>query len=148
MAKVYIQERDYSCGASAVRNILSSLNISVTEKTLREKCNTTTDGTELEGIMNCLWRYGITSKKIYTINKYRFQNEIRKTSQAIILTDSAWHWIALLGKENKRYIIVDSDFRLIKRSIRQSVTLKTLTEMADNYDKFKQKKFFAFIKII
>jgi len=149
MARRYkSQETEYSCGSSAVRNILIHFKIAdVTEATVRKACGTTkNNGTTEAGLLEGLEYYGLQTREWESISSQVFKSKVTKalkSGRAIILnSDALHHWIVALEYKNKKVRIIDSLFKDSHKSIDQWVTLKQLSEMCDCYDRERQKKYF------
>lgn len=152
MAKYHTQETDYSCGASAFRNILKFFGKNISEKRVRQVLGTTKEGTLAKEIIDGAKYYGYEYGIIETKSEKVFQNKIKKILNdgycCILEVDKCTHWIAVLRYENKKFVIVDTEFKSLGgKSATQKLTLRQLTHMGYNYDKIKDKRFFLFIKL-
>lgn len=149
MAKKYKeQETEWSCGASALRNILKHYKIvDVTERTVREACGTNKkNGTTEAGLIQGAEKYGLQTKEWESRSSEVFKRKVTKAlkeGKALILnSDALHHWIVALEYHNRRIRIIDSMFRVNRKSIDQWVTLKQLAEMCDCYDRERERKYF------
>lgn len=136
----YRQEKNYSCGSSAIRNVIYSLNgIVPSEKYVRRICQTTIQGTTEKGIIRGLTKLGYLTEEFYTENETTFKNRLKKRLtegyKAITVIENDNHWIAVTGYENKRVVFVDSDFRKAE----QRYTLNEFALISKNIDKIDKK---------
>lgn len=142
------QEKKYSCGASAIRNVIYSLNgIVPSEKYVRRICQTTIQGTNEKGIIRGLTKLGYLTEEFYTENETTFKNKLKKRLsegyKAIAIIQGNSHWIAITGYENKRVVFVDSDFRRAE----QKYTLNEFALISKNIDKINKRECFYCIFI-
>ncbi len=152
MAKYHTQETDYSCGASAFRNILKFFGKDVSEKRIREILGTTKEGTEAKEIINGAkyygYEYGIVETKSEKVFQNKIKNILNKGYCCILEVDKSIHWVAVLKYECKKFTVVDTEFKSLGgKSATQKLTLQQLTHMGYNYDKIKNRHFFLFIKL-
>jgi len=149
MNKFKRQEKDYSCGAAALRNCIIALDkIVYKERTIRNKVGTTKDGgTPERGIVLGAIAMGYDVEVIETTNKAKFKRDIinglKSGSVYIVLTDKEIHWIALVGYNNKYFHFVDSSFS----KVYQDFTEEQFLKMVKNFDKEKRKEYFFAIQI-
>jgi len=142
----FIQEKNYSCGASAVRNVIESLNgIVPSEKYVRRICKTTIQGTSDKGLVKGLTKLLYHTEEFYTENENTFKNKLIKIlkdgKKAITIIQGSSHWIAVKGYENKKIIFVDSDFKKAE----QLFTVKEFLLISKNIDKINKKQFYYMI---
>lgn len=134
------QEKNYSCGASAIRNVIHSLDgIVPSEKYVRRVCQTTIQGTTEKGLIRGLIKLGYFTEEFYTENETTFKNRLKKklTSgfKAIAVIQGSSHWIAVTGYANKRVTFIDSDFRKAE----QNFTLNEFALISGNIDKINKR---------
>lgn len=144
--KIFKQETYYSCGASAVRNILNLyFKLRISEKRLRKLCNTDKNGTDKIGIMNTLANYGVETREFYNVNSEIFKenliNELKTGNNIICLVDNTTHWIVISGYYNKKFNIIDSD---IPKGYKQ-LTTNAIIKLCNNFDKIAEKNYYYFI---
>ena len=60
------QEKPYSCAVACLKMILNFYGLTIDEKTIREKCKTTTLGTYADDLIKCARELGFEAKKEYT----------------------------------------------------------------------------------
>jgi predicted double-glycine peptidase len=144
----YRQETKFSCGASAIRNVIESLNgIVPSEKYVRRICQTTIQGTNEKGIIRGLIKLGYSAEIFETSNEVTFKNRLKKIltqgKKAIVIIQENSHWIAVTGYSNKRIIFADSDFKKVE----QRFTLNEFTMICRNIDKINKKTCYFMIVI-
>ena len=144
----YKQEKPYSCGSSAVRNVIESLGgVVPSEKYVRRICQTTIRGTDEKGIIRGLVKLGYSAEIFETSNETTFKNKLIKIlkdgKKAITIIDNEIHWIAVTGYENKKIIFCDSDFKKAE----QYFTVKEFLLISKNIDKLNKKQFYYMIVI-
>jgi len=148
VGKYKSQATEFSCGASALRNVLIHFKIAdVTEKTVRKACETTKEnGTTEAGLLQGAEYYGLKTREWESISPSVFAVKISKALRdgkvVILNSDALQHWIVALEYSNRKIRIIDSMFKESKKSIDQWVTLKQLTEMCHCYDRERGKKYF------
>src|SRR5512133_1355979 len=105
------QDKDYSCGAAALRYALTFLGRSVAEKDLRRASQTTFWGTDEGGIVKAARHHGCEA----VIRNYRhfpaaFRSLIRyvQNGQPCILCVDDWmHWVAVAGANRDGVALFD-----------------------------------------
>lgn len=148
MGKYKPQERDWSCGASALRNVIIHFKIAnVQEKTVRKACSTTRkDGTSENGLLEGAWYYGLETNEWEVKSPQVFKNKVTKAlkaGRAIILnSDGLQHWVVAVDYQKRKVRVIDSMYRESRRSIDQWLTLKQLTEMCHCFDRGRNNKYF------
>ena len=151
MKRYYEQETPYSCGASAIRNVLKQFNIIKSEKHLRKLCHTNETGTSQKAIIKTLQSFNLTVKEIQTKSEQRFKRIIKtgliNNNKFILLVDNTQHYITAISYYNNKVKIIDSDF-IVKRKLSPELTMQQLINMSFNYDKIKNQKYFYIIQII
>lgn len=151
MKRYFPQETPFSCGASAVRNILKQFNIVKSEKYLRKLCNTNENGTETINIIKAIKSFNLNAIEHQTKSLRRFLclliNGLKENKKFIISVDNNQHWICAIQYYNKKVKIVDSDFLIERKILAPELNSKQLISMAYNYDKFNDKKYFHFIEV-
>lgn len=154
MSKYKPQEKEWSCGSSAVRNCLIHFKLAnVTEKTVRNVCKTTkTNGTTDVGVVEGLEYYGLTVKVWESISPQVFQRRVTKALKdgrvLILNSDATLHWIVALEYSNRKVRVVDSSFKAIdgRKSVDQWITMRQLIEMCFCYERERAKKYFYCIE--
>lgn len=148
MGKYKPQEKDYSCGASALRNAILHFKIAdVTEKTVRNICNTTRkNGTNENGLLEGAWYYGFETNEWEVKSPQVFKRKVTKALRAgrviILNSDGLQHWILAIEYQNRKVRVIDSMYREAKKSIDQWLTLKQLAEMCNCFDRERNSKYF------
>lgn len=118
--KYFSQEKNYSCGASAIRNCISALGgVIPSEKYIRRIAQTNIQGTTADGIIRAFLKLNYSVDTVYSENENTYKDKILKLLKSgkvlITITDNESHWIAVTGYENKKIIFIDSDFKKIKQ---------------------------------
>lgn len=134
------QETPFSCGASAVRNVIKSLDgIVPSEKYVRRVCQTTMQGTTEKGLIRGLIKLGYHTEEFYTENETTFKNRLKKKLtlgfKAIAIIQGSSHWIAVTEYSNKRITFIDSDFKKAE----QRYTLNEFALISKNIDKINKR---------
>lgn len=148
--KWFLQEKPFSCGPSALRNCLLFLNIIRSESYLRFLMGTTKNGTTEKGIIKSLEILKIPYNIVQTRSYPTFRKRLIKslsTGPVILLVESGGHWVAAT-KYNKRLVeVIDSEYKLFNKSIKQSLKFNDLKQLAFNFDKHTLKSYYYFIAI-
>ena len=105
------QDKDYSCGAAALRYALTFLGKNVGEKELRQASQTTFWGTDEGGIVKAARRYACET----VVRNYRhfpaaFRSLMRyvQNGQPCILCVDGWtHWVAVAGASHNGVALFD-----------------------------------------
>ncbi len=105
------QDKEYSCGAAALRYALTFLGKTVEEKDVRKASQTTFWGTDESGIVKAARRYGCEA----VMRNYRrfpaaFRSLIRyvQNGQPCILCVDNWmHWVAVAGANRNGVALFD-----------------------------------------
>lgn len=142
------QEKEYSCGAFAVKIAVEKLlNKKLTEKTCRKVCGTTIKGTDEKGIKAGLQHWGLDFTEHNIKNKgtfiEKFKNAFANNHIIIISIHDYYHWVTILEHNNRRFLVIDSDFSRPK----QWLTLKQIEIMANSYDKISNTSSYYFFEI-
>lgn len=151
--KYRAQEKDYSCGANSLRNVLIHFKLaSVTEETVRKACKTSEEhGTTEAGLLEGAEHFGLESKEWETVSKDIFKRKVIKALKEgrtlIVNTDALWHWVTVLEYKNKRVKIIDSMYKTVNKSIEQWITLRSLSDMCLCYDRGKDRKTYYGIEL-
>ena len=150
MKKYFEQETPYSCGASALRNVLKQFSIVKTEKHLRKVCNVDTTGTSPANLIKAIEKFRLQYREIQTKSVSKFKQVIRdglnKGNKFILLVDNTQHYISVISKTGRKVKIIDSDF-IEKGKISPELTMTQLVNMSYNYDKLTDKKYFYLIEV-
>jgi ABC-type bacteriocin/lantibiotic exporter with double-glycine peptidase domain len=106
------QALPYSCGAAAVVNTARVFGKRVDERRIRTMAATSPEGTSPEGIMAALRGIGY-SATIYEGKKssqaWQWLNGALVHGSVIILSVDLWqHWVACIGLNGDRVILIDS----------------------------------------
>ncbi len=147
------QEKDYSCGATALRNCLIHFTgQDVSEKTIRKYCNTKQDGTDEDDLSDGAELFGFDVRQIKTKSINIFKRKIIKGLKNgkvfIISTEAHNHWIAVVEYSKRKVKIVDSDYqKYTDKSIVQYITMKELADTTFGYDKFDKEKYYYFLEL-
>lgn len=142
------QETGYSCGASALRNCILSLeNIAKSEPYYRRLCKTNELGTNEKDIYKAALYLGYLVKSIQTKSEKTFRNKLKTNlingGKSIVLIDGTQHWVAVVDYKDKYLTVIDSDFSKLK-------VFKTMSEFAKsayNFDKHQNKYYYIIINI-
>lgn len=118
------QDKEYSCGAAALRYALTFLGKTVEEKAVRKASQTTPGGTDESGIVKAAKRYDCEA----VVRNYRqfstaFRSLMRyvQGGQPCILCVDGWtHWVAVAGASHSGVALFDP----------QSVEVATLVKPA------------------
>jgi len=105
------QDKEYSCGAAALRYALTFLGKTVQEKDVRKASETTFWGTDEDGIVKAARRYGCeTVMRNYRHFPAAFRSLIRyvQSGQPCILCVDDWmHWVAVAGANRNGVALFD-----------------------------------------
>lgn len=142
------QETPYSCGSSAIRNVIESFGgVVPSEKYVRRICGTKIQGTDERGLIKGLNKLGYDVREYYTLNETAFKNQLIKIltqgKKAITVIENDAHWIAVTGYSNKRITFIDSDFKKAE----QHFTLKEFLLISKNIDKIKLQSFYYMLVV-
>lgn len=107
------QKTCYSCGAAAVVNALKCFGRNVAERIVRPLAGTTEeDGTGEDGIVEALGSLGYSSKIFSSDKKKESLSNLRKEldegNPVIIVVDKDTHWVTVVGRIGKKFLIFDS----------------------------------------
>jgi len=101
------QSNDYTCGIYAVFNLLKLMNIRATIKSIAKFTGTTPErGTNEFGIMNALTNFGIETGVVHCLPK---DLPLDIPVPMIICTNNLNHWVVVVCKIGKNYLIIDSN---------------------------------------
>lgn len=105
------QDKEYSCGAAALRYALTFLGRTVDEKELRKASQTTSWGTDESGIAKAARRFGCeVVMRNYRRYPAAFRSLIRyvQSGQPCILCVDQWmHWVAVAGASRSGVALFD-----------------------------------------
>lgn len=146
--KFHSQETNFTCGPSAIRNVLKVLGHKpISEKRIRNLANTTKEGTDERGILKAFKYLEYECSTLQTKNKDYFKRVLLKTLKnngvCIVIIDAINHWIPVIEYSYRKIVFIDSDFRKIK----QRLNVKYFLSMCRNYDKYSKQEYYYLIKI-
>ena len=107
-----IQSDSFSCGIFAVLNAARALNISLSRRDVSKHSNTTQKGTNQKGILSALKNNCMSGKVINTsaTDAVEQMNMALAESKPVILcVDNENHWITIIGRLGRKYIVFDSE---------------------------------------
>jgi ABC-type bacteriocin/lantibiotic exporter with double-glycine peptidase domain len=147
--KWHKQERQFTCGPNAWRNLLLKFGIRAAEETIRSIMETnSSDGTDSNGILNAAEAYEFDYKEVLSTSHDVFGRKIIKALKSnhgiILLTKACEHWV-YVDNYSKRYIQVVDGLKEDKERV-TSYTLKELKQYAFNFDEFEKRSYFYFIE--
>jgi len=105
------QDKDYSCGAAALRYALTFLGKNVAEKDLRRASQTTFWGTDEGGIVKAAGRYGceavVRNYRRYPAALRSLVRYVQSGQPCILCVDNWMHWVAVAGANRNGVALFD-----------------------------------------
>lgn len=149
--KWHSQEKPYSCAPAALKNCLIYLNIFRTESYLRFLMGTGKAGTTEKGIIKSLeilkLRYTVTQTKSFATFRKRLIKHLKGGDPCILLIESGGHWVAAIKYEKSLVTLIDSEYAVIHKSIKQPLPFSALKNLAFIWDKFTNTGYYYFISL-
>ena len=150
--KYHKQINDYTCGSTALVNVMKDFGIELTEKYIRRLLGTNKEGTDGFSILMVAEDYNFETKEVKSksidVFKRKLIKDLKLGYKIILITDNNQHWISVLGYYNRKTKIVDSRYAdELKKPIVQYVTAKQLADRSHNYDLETNVKEFYYIAL-
>lgn len=147
--KWHRQERLFTCGPNAWRNLLLKFGIKAAEETIRTIMETKfSNGTDSNGILNAAETYGFDYKEVLSTSHDVFGRKIIKALKSghgiILLTKACEHWV-YVDKYFKKHIYVVDGLKDDKNRV-AIYTLKELKQYAFNFDESEKRSYYYFIE--
>jgi len=151
--KYHKQETNFSCGASAIRNVFKAFGVSLTEKYLRKLLGTDSKGTDEFSLLMIGEDYGFKTKEVKSksieVFKRKVIKDLKDGYKLILAVDNYSHWIAVMEYKDRRIEIIDSRYHDdLGKKIKQYVTVKQLADRSHNYDIETNVKEFYYIGLL
>lgn len=141
------QERQFTCGPNAWRNLLLKYNKKASEETIRSIMETDKNGTDSNGFINAANEYGFNYKEVLSTSHDVFGRKIIKALKSnhgiILLSKACEHWVYVDRYYKRKIYIIDGS----NDSLEIAFTLKELKQYALNFDETEKRSYYYFIEV-
>lgn len=104
------QQKNWSCGAAAVRNMCILLGEDPGESRMRDACSTTEHGTDEHGLIKgllAMGHYGYVYDTISERGMSQLRSHLMTRGPAFLCVDDHDHWVLALGVLSRGFVVFD-----------------------------------------
>lgn len=150
--KYHKQINDYTCGSTALVNVMKDFGIELTEKYIRRLLGTDRSGTTEDDLLRVSEDFDFITKEVKSksiaVFKRKLVKDLKEGNKLIMCVDNNSHWISVLEYKDRRIKLVDSRYKDdLGKKIVQWLTVKQLTDRSHNFDLETNVKEFYYIAL-